>query len=106
MCKIRHALIAASKHAVVGLTKFVAVEYGSQGVRVNAVAPASIDSPMLQELSAESREENWCNFKRLSAWAPLLKRRKQRFGWYRLALPLSQVHPFPLTPVPPPPNCT
>jgi NAD(P)-dependent dehydrogenase (short-subunit alcohol dehydrogenase family) len=36
----------ASKHAVVGMTRQYAVTYGRQGVRVNAVAPGYIDTPM------------------------------------------------------------
>src|SRR5690606_851233 len=39
----------ASKHAVVGLTKTAAVEYAAQGIRVNAVGRASIDTPLLSK---------------------------------------------------------
>lgn len=37
----------ASKHGVVGLTRSTAIEYADQGVRVNAVAPAVIETPMI-----------------------------------------------------------
>ena len=37
---------AASKHGVMGLTKSLAVEFASKGVRVNAVAPGHVDTPM------------------------------------------------------------
>jgi NAD(P)-dependent dehydrogenase (short-subunit alcohol dehydrogenase family) len=41
------SLYCASKHAVVGMTKAAAIEYGRQGIRVNAVSPAAIMTDML-----------------------------------------------------------
>ena len=46
----------ASKHAVVGLTKSVALEYATKGIRVNAVAPGSTDTEMLSSGTDEQRE--------------------------------------------------
>lgn len=38
----------ASKHGVVGLTKTMALELASEGIRVNCVCPGSVDTPMTQ----------------------------------------------------------
>jgi NAD(P)-dependent dehydrogenase (short-subunit alcohol dehydrogenase family) len=40
----------ASKHAVVGLTKTAAVEYAAKGIRVNAVAPGLVRTPLVDGL--------------------------------------------------------
>src|SRR5699024_4902897 len=40
----------ASKHAVAGLTKTAALETAERGIRVNAVAPAAIDTQMLADI--------------------------------------------------------
>lgn len=40
----------AAKHGVLGLTKNAALEYSMQGIRINAVGPAFIQTPMISEL--------------------------------------------------------
>lgn len=42
------AQYCASKHAVVGLTKAAAVEYATQGIRINAIAPGAIKTDILK----------------------------------------------------------
>jgi len=46
----------AAKHAVVGLSQNAAVEYAKQGIRVNAVGPAFINTPLLSVLDENMKK--------------------------------------------------
>ncbi|GAA1468806.1 glucose 1-dehydrogenase [Microbacterium thalassium] len=49
---------AAAKHGVVGLTRNSAVEYGADGVRVNAIAPGAIWTPMVENSMKQIDADN------------------------------------------------
>jgi NAD(P)-dependent dehydrogenase (short-subunit alcohol dehydrogenase family) len=46
----------ASKHAEIGLTKSIALDYGHLGIRVNAVCAGLVNTPMIAEISNENPE--------------------------------------------------
>ncbi|MEB8342881.1 SDR family NAD(P)-dependent oxidoreductase [Streptomyces endophyticus] len=46
----------AAKHGVVGLTKTAAAEYAAQGIRVNAVGPGFIETPLLKEMDKAAHD--------------------------------------------------
>lgn len=50
------SIYVASKHAVLGLTKTAALEFGRQGVRINAVSPAAIETDMFSRFTANDEE--------------------------------------------------
>lgn len=54
---IGNAAYTAAKHGVVGLTRNAAAEYGPQGLRINAVGPAYIRTPLLESLPEEALDQ-------------------------------------------------
>lgn len=45
-----------SKHALIGLTRSLAIDFASQNIRVNAVCPGSVDTPMLRWAAAQDKD--------------------------------------------------
>lgn len=57
-----HIAYSASKHAVVGMTKTAAVEYGKFGIRVNAVCPGFTETAMLHSDNADDQYRDMLQF--------------------------------------------
>lgn len=51
------AAYTVAKHGLLGLAKSIAVDFAGQGVRCNAVAPGSVDTPMLRDALALADDE-------------------------------------------------
>jgi len=62
---------AASKSAIISLTKTAALEHATDGIRVNAICPGSIDTPMNDPFKPKTKadEQGWVNM--IKAMIPL-----------------------------------
>lgn len=51
------AAYVASKHAILGITRNAALEYSAENIRTNCVGPAFIDTPLLEQLEEEVKQQ-------------------------------------------------
>lgn len=57
-----HIAYSASKHAVVGMTKTAATEFGKQGIRVNAICPGFTETAMLHNADTDEKYRETLKF--------------------------------------------
>jgi NAD(P)-dependent dehydrogenase (short-subunit alcohol dehydrogenase family) len=56
---VDRAVYAASKHAVEGFTKAMAIEWGAAGIRVNTLCPTFIRTPLAEQTFANAERRRW-----------------------------------------------
>jgi NAD(P)-dependent dehydrogenase (short-subunit alcohol dehydrogenase family) len=56
---IDRAVYAATKHALEGMTKSMAVEWGPHGIRVNTIAPTFIRTPLTEQTFSNPERAEW-----------------------------------------------
>lgn len=67
-----NAVYVASKHAIVGLTKALALDHAGDGIRVNAVCPGAVDTPMVERVARlMGRGDVEAGYQMLRTMAPL-----------------------------------
>ena len=56
---VDRAVYCATKHAVEGFTKAMAIEWGPAGIRVNTICPTFIKTPLTEETFADPERARW-----------------------------------------------
>jgi NAD(P)-dependent dehydrogenase (short-subunit alcohol dehydrogenase family) len=56
---IDRAVYSATKHAVEGFSKSVAIEWGPRGIRVNTICPTFIRTPLTEQTFAQPERVQW-----------------------------------------------
>ena len=73
------ASYTASKHAIIGLTKAAALDYAKQNIRVNAILPGNIETPMMDRFT-DGDIQKAIDLEPLGAWASRRRSQMQCFG--------------------------
>jgi len=88
----KQSVYTATKHAVVGMTKTAAMEYAGEGIRINAIAPGAIDTPMLRGAMAARGSKEQDVVAKLSLDRPPRHAGGDRRGGTLVVLPRSVLH--------------
>ncbi|ASE36903.1 SDR family oxidoreductase [Staphylococcus pettenkoferi] len=64
----------AAKGGVINFTRSTAIEYGRENIRANAIAPGTIETPLVDKLSGTDEEESGRSFRETQKWVTPLGR--------------------------------